>query len=41
MRLLNSICKVIASSYTGIPIHIEEVPNNFKRDCFFLKDERS
>ena len=36
MRLLNSICKVIASSYTGIPIHIEEVPNNFKRDCFLV-----
>ena len=36
MRLLNSICKVIASYYTGIPVHIEEVPNNFKRDCFLV-----
>lgn len=36
MRLLNSICKVIASHYEGIPIHIEEVPNNFKRGCFLV-----
>ena len=36
MRLLNSICKVIASSYAGKPVHIEEVPNNFKRDCFLV-----
>lgn len=36
MRLLNSICKVIASYYTGKPVHIEEVPNNFKRDCFLV-----
>lgn len=36
MRLLNSICKVIASQYEGVPVHIEEVPNNFKRDCFLV-----
>ena len=36
MRLLNSICKVIASSYAGKPVHIEEVPNQFKRDCFYV-----
>ena len=36
MRLLNSICKVVASYYTGVPIHIEEVPNGFKRDCFLV-----
>ena len=36
MRLLNSISKVIASSYTGVPVHIEEVPKNFKRDCFLV-----
>lgn len=36
MRLLNSICKVIASSYAGVPVHIEEVPNNFKRGCFYV-----
>lgn len=36
MRLLNSICKVLSSHYVGVPIHIEEVPNNFKRDCFLV-----
>ena len=36
MRLLNSICKVIASSYHGIPVHIEEVPKDFRRDCFLV-----
>lgn len=36
MRLLNSICDVIASHYKGTPVHIEEVPNNFKRDCFLV-----
>lgn len=36
MRLLNSICKVIASAYVGIPVHIEEVPNEFKRGCFYV-----
>jgi hypothetical protein len=28
---------VIASHYVGTPVHIEEVPNNFKRDCFLVK----
>ena len=36
MRLLNSVCKVIASNYEGKPVHIAEVPNNFKRDCFLV-----
>lgn len=36
MRLLNSICKVIASSYAGVPVHIEEVPNNFERGSFYV-----
>lgn len=36
MRLLNSICKVVASAYEGKPVHIEEVPNKFKRDCFLV-----
>ena len=36
MRLLNSICKVIASYYTELPVHIEEVPNEFKRGCFLV-----
>lgn len=37
MRLLNSVCKVVASKYSGVPVHIEEVPNKFKRDCFLVK----
>ena len=37
MRLLNSICNVIASSYNGLPIHIEEVPADFERACFYVK----
>lgn len=36
MRLLNSICKVISSKYTGVPVHIEEMPKGFKRDCFLV-----
>lgn len=36
MRLLNSICSVIASSYAGVPVHIEEVPNNFERGSFYV-----
>jgi hypothetical protein len=36
MRLLNSVCKVIASAYAGVPVHIEEVPNDFERGCFYV-----
>lgn len=36
MRLLNSLCKVIASKYAGVPVHIEEMPKGFKRDCFLV-----
>ena len=36
MRLLNSICNVIASYYEGVPVHIEEVPNEFTRGCFLV-----
>lgn len=36
MRLLNSVCKVIASAYTGVPVHIEEVPKQFTRGCFLV-----
>ena len=36
MRLLNSLCKVIASKYAGVPVHIEEMPKNFERECFFV-----
>lgn len=37
MRLLNSVCKVISSNYDGVPIHIENMPKGFKRDCFLVK----
>ena len=36
MRLLNSICKVIASKYVGVPVHIEEMPKGFERGCFLV-----
>lgn len=36
MRLLNSVCKVVASSYAGVPVHIEEVPKNFERGSFYI-----
>ena len=36
MRLLNSVCKVIASAYTDVPVHIEEVPREFQRGCFYV-----
>lgn len=36
MRLLNSICSVIASSYVGVPVHIEEVPKDFRRNSFLV-----
>ena len=36
MRLLNSVCSVIASSFTGVPVHIEEVPDGFERGCFYV-----
>lgn len=36
MRLLNSVCKVIASAYAGVPVHIEEVPRDFERGCFYV-----
>lgn len=36
MRLLNSVCKVIASKYAGVPVHIEEMPKGFKRECFLV-----
>lgn len=37
MRLLNSVCKIISSNYDGVPIHIENMPKGFKRDCFLVK----
>ena len=36
MRLLNSVCKVIASAFKDIPVHIEEVPKHFERGCFYV-----
>lgn len=36
MRLLNSVCKVLSSNYAGVPVHIEEVPKGFKRECFLV-----
>ena len=36
MRLLNSVCKVISDKYAGVPVHIEEMPNDFERDCFLV-----
>lgn len=36
MRLLNSVCKVIASSFKNVPVHIEEVPEFFSRGCFYV-----
>lgn len=36
MRLVNSVCKVIADTFSGIPVYIEEVPNEFERPSFFV-----
>ena len=36
MRLLNSVCRAIASAYSGVPVYIEEVPNNFERNSFYV-----
>lgn len=37
MRLLNSVCKVIADNFPDIPVHIEQVPNDFTRPCFLVE----
>lgn len=36
MRLLNSVCKVISDSYSGVAVYIQEVPNRFERPSFFI-----
>ena len=36
MRLLNSVCKVIADHNANVPIHIMDVPQGFKRPCFLV-----
>ena len=35
MRLLNSVCKVIAEKFVGVPVHIRQVPSEFRRGCFY------
>ena len=36
MRLLNSVCKVIAEQFVGVPVHIRQVPSQFERGCFYV-----
>lgn len=36
MRLLDSVCKVIADKYPGVPVHVMDVPQGFKRPCFLV-----
>lgn len=36
MRLLNSVCKLLADKYKGIPVYIEEVPEGFSRPSFLV-----
>lgn len=36
MRLLNSVCKLLASKYAGIPVYIEDVPEGFNRPSFMV-----
>ena len=37
MRLLNSVCKVLADNFPNVPVHIEQVPNDFARPCFLVE----
>ena len=36
MRLLNSVCKIISDTYSGVAVYIQEVPNRFERPSFFV-----
>lgn len=36
LRLLNSVCKVLADQYPNVPVRISEVAQHFKRPCFFV-----
>lgn len=36
MRLLNSVCDVIAKKYPGVPVYIEGVPEGFQRPSFLV-----
>lgn len=37
MRLLDSVCKIIADTYVSMPIYIEQVPSDFVRPSFFVE----
>lgn len=36
MRLLNSVCDVIANANPGVPVYIEGVPEGFQRPSFLV-----
>lgn len=36
MKLLNSICKIIADDFPNVPIYIKEVPQGFERPSFLV-----
>lgn len=36
MRLLNSICSLLADKYRGVPVYIEDVPEGFQRPSFLV-----
>ena len=36
MRLLNSVCDVIAKAFPGVPVYIEGVPEGFQRPSFLV-----
>lgn len=37
MRLLDSICKVLADNYADMPVYVEQVPMDFVRPSFFVE----
>lgn len=37
MRLLDSVCKVLADNYADMPVYVEQVPNDFIRPSFFVE----
>ena len=36
LRLLNSICSLLADKYRGVPVYIEDVPEGFQRPSFLV-----
>ena len=36
MRLLNSVCKIVADNNPNVPVHIMDVPQGFTRPCFLV-----